>query len=73
MSEKEIEKKQIFKTKNGKEISERMVYFFKKYTIPEMKTAEKNRPKENYYTVKPEFTIDDAIKELNGGLPLFNH
>lgn len=35
MSEKEKEKKEVFKSKTGAEISEKMLAFFKKYSIPE--------------------------------------
>lgn len=65
MEEKIIEKKSVFKSKTGAEISEKMRAYFKKYTIPEMKAAESLIPKVDLYT--------EATKIFDGNLPLFNH
>jgi hypothetical protein len=65
MDEKKIEKRSIFRSKNGAEISQKMCAFFKKYTIPEMLEKDKINGVSPAYTTKP-----DILSIFDGGLPL---
>lgn len=60
MSEKEKEKKEIFKSKTGAEISEKMRAYFKKYSIPE-------RINSDFVTTKL-----DPLTIFDGQLPYAN-
>jgi len=61
MSEKEIEKRQIFQNKNGAELAKKMTAYFKKYTIPEMQEAEKKNPKPAIESLDPLSIFDGGV------------